>query len=552
MSVVGFLSFETGQSILPLLTAAVLLPWEARLRRLSGDRAFAYEKKKRQPAELPPPMDNSAETLSRLDGSDAVVVGTSAGRPVRIKDEIAWRSGIFLGSSGAGKSRGVVGVLKQLMHAMLTGKPCEIAVIDAKNETVDLIRQVIGGWLLTLPEAQKEWLRRHVRIFLFGRDCVTPLRPYDNLGSIFTDAYSAGFRTTVTVDAGTADYTDGTKHARAMFDRVMTDLRWPLSSPVAVRFFTDAAFQIFVASRVRDGHLRSFIQTMAITVPKGTAAAVCRRVDREMSDPHIRAAKGVPPSALDELLPAIEPGLTLARVGPDSVLTPTVAQELCLLRYFELLASVPTRSPKRPLLIVAEELAATVAGSPRLVLPITQLLRMSRSFGVALWALAQDFENAATVEMANAFALNARFVVAFQSREEAAWLAPHIPPDFAPGVSDAERKRAFLREMENLPPRSFFLWVKGMDLLRCQALDVPDPAVEFGRSAEELTEVFDREIGSRSTITLEKAEELIAAFEADVLGKRDIAPPPERKATPKFASMDDFLRHVEEEEDGDV
>lgn len=537
---------------LSLVIGAVLLPWRGGLRTLTGERALAYERRKRQPVALPPPPDSSTEALSRLDGPDALIIGTHMGRPVNLKSEIARRSALILGASGSGKSFWVLSALKALILAMVTGLSFEIAMVDAKNESVDLLRQVIGGWLLTFPERQKEWLRRHVRVIMFGRDRVTPLRPYDNLGSAFTDSYTASFRTAVTVDAGTADYTDGTRHARAMLDRVLTDLRWPLSSPVAVRFFTDTAFQNFVASRVRDGHLRSFIHTMAVTVPKGTAAAVCRRVDREMSDPHMRAAKGVPPAALDKLLPVIEPGLTLARVGPDRVLTPTTAQDLCLLLYFELLASVPTRSTSLPLLIVAEELAATVAGSPRLVLPITQLLRTSRSFGVALWALAQDFENAATVEMATSFVLNARFLVAFASREEASWLASHVPPDFAPGLSDSERKRAFLREMERLPARHFFLWVKGEDLLRCQSLDVPVPSVEFGRSAEELTEVFDREIGSRSTITLEKAEELIAEFEADVLGKQDVVPAPDPKSVPPITSMDDLLRHLDDDEESHV
>lgn len=536
-----------------MLVVATILSWGG-LRRLTGKRALDYERRKRRPSIPAAPVDTTGAALLRLDGPDAVTVGTDgAGRIVRLKGEVARRSAIVLGAPGSGKTRWLLGVLKALIVAMATGLAFDLHVVDPKNETVDLLRQIIGGWLLTWPEERREWLRRHVRVVLFSRDRVTPLRPYDNVGRPFTDAYTASFRTAVTVDAASGDYTDGTRFARGMYDRVLTDLRWPLNAQVTVRFFTDPSFQALVASRVRDGHLRAYIHTMGVTVPKATGIAVARRVEREMSDPHIRAAKGTPPAALDTILPATEPGLVLSRVGSDSTLTPTAAQEICLGQYLDLLASVTTRSQDRPLLIAAEELAATVAGSPRLVTPIAQALRTSRSFGVSLWALAQDFENAAQTEMAKTFALNARFVVAFQSRDEAAWLAPHVPIEFAPGASDAERKRSFLREMEGLPPRSFFLWVKGEPVVRCQALETPDPATEFGRSPHDLLEVFDREISVRSTITLEKAEELIGQFESQVLGSRDVAPAPEAKSAPQFSSVDEVLRYLDrDEEDADA
>jgi hypothetical protein len=536
-----------------VIAVASLLSWGG-LRRLTGKRAFDYERKKRLPAEAGEPEPNpAAGVLARLDGSDTLTVGThGSGTPVRLRIDDMLRSALILGSSGAGKTREVISLVWALVMSMILGRPLDIEIVDIKNETVDFIAQLIGGLLLVAPEEVKAWLRRHVRIYTFTRDRISPLCPYDNLNSPFTDAYTASFRTAVTVDAGTADYTDSTRHARAMLDRVFTDLRWPRNDSAVIAFYTDERIRALIVSLLRDGHLGAYVQSVPITVPKATALAVCRRFQQEMADPQMRAAKGVPPEDVDRLLPKLEPYLTLSRVGPDATITHATAEELCLYRYFNLLASIPTRSPARPLLIVGEELAATVAGSPKLVTPIAQALRTSRSFGVALWGLAQDFENAASTALATTFVLNSRFVLAFQSRSEASWLAPHLPPDFAPGKSDAERRRVFQREIEGLPSREFFLWMKGEPVLRCSAPNVPDPEVSTGRSAEALRAVFDREIGSRSTISLTTAEELIGAWETRLL-HRNVAPRPEPTTPATFQSMDDLLRHLEkDDEDADA
>lgn len=533
-----------------VVVAGVSLPWWGGLRQLTRERALTYTKVKKVRGVSAP--DPASGTLAALDGEGAITFGThESGRPLKVQHRIAHRNALILGASGAGKSFGVVAILKALIVAMVLGLSFEIEVVDVKNESVDLLRRIIGGWLLTWPENKKEWLRRHVRVFSFSKERVTPLRPYDNVSTAFTNAYAARYRTSVTTNAGTAEYTDITRHERSMLDRVLMELRWPLSYRATVLYTTDVSFQSFLASRVRDGHLRARLQSLHSTMTKQTGAALCRRVEEEVADPLIRAAKATPPSALDGLLPVQEPGLTLSRVGPDQSLQADAAQELALMRYFDLIASIPTRRGKPPLLVVAEELAESVADSPRLVRPVTKMLRLSRSYDVALWALAQDFENAAQRQLATAFALGARFIVAYQSIDEAEWLAPHLPSNFEEGASDAERRRAaqiFQREIEGLPEREFFFYAKGHPVLRCRSLDLADPASEVGRSNEELEDVFDREIGSRSTITLAKAEELIAAWEAEVLDRREAPPAPEPKAGSPFKSMDDVYDYFDDDE----
>ena len=536
------------------IAVAIVFTRSGNLRQLTASRAMEYERRKKRPAPVEVAPDLTTQTLAALDGPEAITFGTlPSGTPLRVRGEIARRSALVLGAPGSGKTRWLLGVLLDLLYAMATGSALEIEVVDVKNESVDLLEQFIGGWLLTWPEREREWLRRHVRVFKFTRERITPLRPYDNRDGVFSDAYLASFRTAVVVDAGQSEYTDATRYARGMWDRVLMDLRWPPSLKVATRFFTDDAFRSrVVIPKIRDPRTRAWAETVGHQ-SKGTTSALLRRMGGNEAYPQIGAAMNTPPSALDGLMPVQEPGLTLSRVGPDTTLTAAVAEGLCLYRYLDIFASIPTRTPERPLLVAAEELAVTVASSPRLVTPIAQALRTSRSFGVALWALAQDFENAAQTEMAKTFALNARFIVAFQSRDEAAWLAPHLPPDFVPGASDAERKRAFQAAIENLPSRESFVWVKGCPVLRCKSPTVLDPSVQFGRSPEELREVFDREVASRSTISLQTAEALIGQWETDVLGDNGVPSAPDRKAAPRFTSMDDLLRHLgTDDEDADA
>jgi hypothetical protein len=99
--------------------------------------------------------------------------------------------------------------------------------------------------------------------------------------------------------------------------------------------------------------------------------------------------------------------------------------------------------------------------------------------------------------------------------------------------------------MAGLSPRKFYLLVKGEPALPVLSPDVPDPK---GRSDDELREVFDREIASRSMLQARVAAEEIAKWEADVVGKEEI--PPSGGSSPSRArGIKDLLQHLDPQGD---
>lgn len=534
----------------PLVAAAF---WSRDLRSLTAERAIAYERRKHLPATPPAaPEDEASPTLARLAGDHPLTFGVlTSGQQVQVGLRQALFSGLILGAPGMGKTRWLLSAIRTLVLLMATGHPLDVVLVDPKPETFDVAAEWLGGLYLTRP-GLRSWLKRSVRVFLFDRDRISPLTPYVNADGLFTNAYLASFRSAVFIDAGDAEFTDATAYARKMYDLVLLDLGWPPLVSVAARFFQDEAFRRrVVLPRLRNPQAKAWAEIVG-SLSKGVTNAFLWRLGEVQAYPQLWAALNTPAAGLAGLLPTLTPGLTLARVGPDTTLTDAAARLLARYLIFDVLARIPTRTQARPQLLALEELAALVADSPKLATPIAQALRKSRSFGTAIWAPAQDFASAAPTELTKAFALAARFILAFRSREEAAWLAAQAPESFLPDASDAERRRAFQATVENLPEREAVLWFKGGALLRCTSPEVPDPAAEFGVSAGELRGVFDRELAVNSTITMQQAEALIGAFESEVLGRGEVAPAPEAARTPVFSDMDALFDRLDSEEDADA
>lgn len=519
------------------------------LRELTGKRGFAYERAKGLPPPEPAKGDGEGGVLDRLDGPEAIPFGTLAdGRVVRVRSEIALRSGFVLGASASGKSRMVTKEILTLIEDMAEGRRpgLQLKFSDGKGDTVTFLEQQMGFWLKTWPELKREWLRQNVRVLRFNRHFVSPMPLFDNRSGKFSDPFVAEFRTQVTCEARDVDFPDGVRYLYRMYSQLLTELSLSPDDVLAIHFFTDPAFRGKTIGRLRPGQLRSFFENLENLTPRATITALLRRLGERVSCPEIRAALCVPLADLDRLGIVREARVELADFGGRDGLPPAAAREFCLQYHFDTLLSVPQRNPNQPLLLIDEEFADMVAGSPKLVGPVIHTLRCARSFGVGLLAVGQDMKNAIEKELMTAYVSNARYVVAFQCREEASWLAPHLAEEGRGSTKDADRRRAFQREIEGLPPRHFRLWVKGEPVLRCTALDLPDPEQVAGCDAAELQETFDREIASRSMLSVELANELIAKGTAEVL-RGSTTPSPPAMVRPPVRSMDDLLSHLEDD-----
>jgi hypothetical protein len=110
---------------------------------------------------------------------------------------------------------------------------------------------------------------------------------------------------------------------------------------------------------------------------------------------------------------------------------------------------------------------------------------------------------------------NIGWMVAFQSRSDVAEvLFPQMLLSPGDARSKTDRRDDFAAQLASLPPQEAVLWVKPEPAIRVRSVDVQSPSVTAGISEKELEDIFDRELTPRSTVSLDRAESLMAAWRA--------------------------------------
>jgi hypothetical protein len=186
-------------------------------------------------------------------------------------------------------------------------------------------------------------------------------------------------------------------------------------------------------------------------------------------------------------------------------------------------------------LLVIEELPVLLREKSALGEFILEASRTLRWKGLSLLAVAQDPANALPPEMLRTLLLNLRWIASFEcTKEEAAWFYPHLPVRAADAkLPEGERRQRWLKQAMTLPRRSFAFLAKGEPAVLLKAIDVPETsALVPGRGEEELLDVFRREIASTSMVSIHRAEAMLAAWEAEVLDRGEIAPSPTMTGAP--------------------
>jgi hypothetical protein len=274
--------------------------------------------------------------------------------------------------------------------------------------------------------------------------------------------------------------------------------------------------------------------------------AFLRRLEHTLSFPEIRASVGMPPDAVARLVPSQDHRVTVGNYGPGTRLPLGKALERASHRLVDLLRVLPRRSPTTPFFLLLEEAAVLLSQAGELTDPLANASRTLRAFNVGITLAAQDFAAALPKPLARTLLLNARSFVLFQSRDEAELVASFA--DEIPGLdgTSAQKKAALVREIQNLPPRHAYLYVKGYTPLRFVTLDMPDPAQAAGMPDAELLAIFDREILPASTVPLAVAEDEIRKWEAATVGM----PPSAGKTptAPRPKGIADLLAAFEEDE----
>lgn len=527
------------------------------LFRWNQPRAYAEARRLAfRPAEVAPePEDPYADTLAQLRGRTAIRFGALAdGRTLDLDTGIGVQTGLVIGAPGFGKTRLLLYLMKSALRWSLGQRPAEATgperlvlhdeLSDTKGETVEEMKKHVAALYLRSDDATRERLARSVRLLEWSRDAVSPTAPFDNATATVSDAFLADLRTGIEVAVSTQTYTDSVRQALFMLYRLLIAKRFPPNYRFSQRLLTDAAYRTHILEGVADRDVRAYFHHLEDTLPNQTRDALLRRIQYGLSFPEIQLSIGVPPAALDRLLPAADPLLTLGNFGPGVSLPPSKARERASHRIVDHLLEAPRRVGQGHRRLVLEEAAAFLTTAGELVEPLANASRTHRVFNASVVYAAQDFENALPRPLVETLTLNSAWWAVFQSRREGEWIAPYATE----AAEGAKGRTAFVEHVRALPRQHYYFYAKRGRALPLKAPDVVAPEQETGRSKDELLELFRTKIAVASLIPARVAAAEIERWEAETV-EAFAAPAAKGRTRPAARSIGDLLHDLEGDAD---
>jgi len=517
-------------------------------------RALEYERARRpqSPISL---TEAHTDALRRLDQKPSITMGRLRPSlvPIDVAEEIALAHAIVVGSTGSGKTRFLIGFLLDQLARGLAGRSSgqrqlgfETEVLDPKAETAIVLQQYLAALWLRLNDDARETLASAIYTIDWSRDAITPSAPYDNRAQVVSDPYKAHLITDVTIESSRQVYSEPLRQLLYMWTWLLIDLRFPANFAFAERFFRDEPFRRRMLEKVGSSDVHQYFGAMKSVVAEQTQGAFLRRLQGDLSFPENRYAIGVPPENLDRFPKPEDAQLVIGNFGCSNVLPQSLGLSRATWRAIAVLLDAPRRRSRTKKTIVFEELALLLSASTELMEILMTSLRTLRSVGVGLLLASQDLASSLPKNAVRNIVLNTRWSATFQSRaDEAELLFPHVLADPTDPRSPADRHRSFLRDIQTMPRQDFWLTIKGgYPALPARSLDLPDPGRDVHRSEEELAEIYRREIGRRSMLTTKEAADAIAAWEAAVVAREEVAPTKNKPHQHTAGSLNDLLQQL--------
>jgi hypothetical protein len=495
------------------------------------DEKASYERAKKNEAKRDRRADDVltaaiAQVRSRMDGVDAFDVGAfEDGSPFRLTPKVVGMPSLVAGASGKGKSR--------LLHVLINGwkkarDHRRLQLVDPKGETFLLEAMSLAAEYLGLPDDQRATFVDRVHVIDVTESAVTPLNLFDRHGGRLETTFLANMRAAATRQASPHDFSDLMEFAVSILYAVVIELGFPLTYRFVERLFTDDKFRTRVLlPRIAEPMLRATIENFETVIPTQTRLAVLRQYAKLLSTRAVRVALGLSPSMVRSAAPPKDATIVLANCAVSQHAPLTVAREQAVQRILDILLEATVRPEKLRELLVIEELPVLLREKSSLGEFILEASRTLRWKGLSLLAVAQDPANALPAEMLRTLLLNLRWMASFEcTKEEAAWFYPHLPVTAADAkLPEHERRARFFKAAMTLPRQHFLFHFKGEPAVQLKTIDVPEPSVLVpGCTDDMLLDVFRREIASPSMVPIDRAEAMLAAWEAEVLDRGEIAP----------------------------
>lgn len=478
-----------------------------------GDRKASYARARKNNAAMAedgPANADALAALQSLDGEDSFVLGTLAtGEPLRLAANEVGRHGMVWGSSGGGKSYGLI-LITNNWSASGTRR---LQLIDPKGETYLLKAQHVAAQYLALAPDRREAFAARFRVFDVTADAVTPFNLFA-LPKDMAPSLLAGLRADATRHMSGHEYSDLMLYGVHQLYAVAINLQWGVTTRFVRSFFLDATFrERLILPRLTDARLRESVAHLETTLPAQTRTAIVRQFDILLSSAPARVSFGLSPSMVAALAPA-DPRATdfLGNFGPTPQRSPALAKAMAINRLIDVLNAAHVRETVVPEMVVVEEVGVIVK-QPAVADFLLEGSRTLRWKGLSLVCVAQDPANAIPRETCEALRLNAKWMLSFEcGKEEAQWLFPHVAR--TAGVSESEQRQMFVRSMATLPTQQAVFVRKGLPAISFRTRDLDDPTKRYPR--ELLMETFERKIARRSMVRVQDAEERIGRWEGDL------------------------------------
>jgi hypothetical protein len=422
-----------------------------------------------------------ADATQSEPGDDAVILaraadGERASYWSGIPMKHFWASHSWItGASGAGKTYFVIGLLAQVLRR---GQH-PIIVVDLKGELAAFMIEVL---LPALVHVRGLDVLRDLRIVRpFDREFLPQLRVTLPETGIDRDAQAMGL--TTAIEQGLASEI-GTRMARIFLH--MIALAIELNEPLTMLkhwMVCPALFQA-AASRSEDQSIRAYAVTFVERESKLSIDALLSRIDTFLFLKDTQAMLSAPSCV--SFSEALKSGITIVDLGNPPAGVERVARfwsGLIIGRLTRAIMSRPVTEATRPAWIPYEE-AQEAFGHDRAD-QFGRLLALSRYKKVSLAFINQQASQVAA-ESPNLLRLlqtNTRWQAVFRcNMEDAKAFTATMPFD------GRNERRAFMRELMNLPRRHYNLWLKEtpfgpqcvlspkLDLARLHALAAKAPA----------------------------------------------------------------------------
>lgn len=460
--------------------------WLASLRALSGDdgrTAFAAEERAIHRASAPVEIDpefRAAMTGLARSTEDRLALGKSARDPtlpvsVRTRELAGDGHVLVLGTSGAGKTRCVAGLARQLLARVARDPDAQgLVIVDHKGELVSIVRGMIGELADTLPPAEAaRLLDRLVVVNPFSTEALVPLQilrrePGDEPELVALEA------TSVIDRLGGAQL--GVNQDAFLFHAMLLGVDQNLTLPEVADLLGDPARLAATAARARLDTVRSFFggeRRLSEASLQGVRARLHRLCRMRSARLMLGARDAV---SFYELLGS---RILLIDLGAPPFGCEDLAAFWAGILTLKLTRAIFQRTDadtRRPVTILVDEWQEGVAAGGGIAEHYARVLSVARSRAVSLVLISQSLALAGRVEstLPEVVATNTSVQLLFRASAADARAMAHLLPvtgrrlrppvapweerSRSPFLDRQAEREALVAEIPSLPQRTLYFW----------------------------------------------------------------------------------------------